>query len=169
MIFKQGADQQQIFILLCCTFQGYYQILEDTLIAFKLEPYLKSARKRLVRHPKYFLFDPGVINSICGRTTPEAIKTPSIYGRMFEHFVILETFRILSYWEMNCRFYHWRSSHGAEVDLVVEKDSELWAIEIKSNPVVHSRDLRGLQSFVADYPLGQSIMRYNNRTALSCW
>jgi len=139
------------------TVQGYYQILEDTLITLKLEPYLKSARKRLVRHPKYFLFDPGVINSICGRTTPESIKAPRIYGRLFEHFVILEMFRILSYWEVNCRFYHWRSAHGAEVDLVVEKDSELWAIEIKSNPVVHSRDLRGLQSFAADYPSARAL------------
>lgn len=139
------------------TVQGYYQILEDTLITLKLEPFLKSARKRLVRHPKYFLFDTGVINSICGRTTLESIKTPSIYGRLFEHFVILETFRILSYWEANCRLYHWRSAHGAEVDLVVEKDSELWAIEIKSNPVVHSRDLRGLQSFVADYSSAKAL------------
>ncbi len=139
------------------TVQVYYQILEDTLITLKLEPYLKSARKRLVRHPKYFLFDTGVINSICGRTTPGSIKVPSIYGRLFEHFVILEIFRILSYGEVNCRFYHWRSAHGAEVDLVLEKDNDLWAIEMKSNPVVHSRDLRGLQSFVADYPSARAV------------
>jgi predicted AAA+ superfamily ATPase len=38
-------------------YKGYYQILEDTLTAIKLEPYLKSVRKRLTTHPKYYLFD----------------------------------------------------------------------------------------------------------------
>jgi hypothetical protein len=44
------------------TIKGYYQILVDTLVAIKLEPYLKSARKRIVKHPKFFLFD--MINNI---------------------------------------------------------------------------------------------------------
>ena len=139
------------------TIKGYYEILEDTLLVLKLEPYLKSARKRLVRHPKYYLFDLGVINSLCGRVALEAINPPSIYGRLFEHFIILEVYRVLSYQELACRFYHWRSTHGAEVDLVIEKQGRLWAIEIKSNPEVHSKNLRGLKSFMADYPSARAL------------
>lgn len=134
------------------TVQGYYQILEDTLIAAKLEPYLKSMRKRLVRHPKYYLFDLGVINSITGRTSHEAIKAPMVYGRLFEHFIILEIIRYLSGQEYDFHCYHWRSSHGAEVDLVVEKEGVTWAIEIKSISNVRAQDLRGLNSFMSDYP-----------------
>lgn len=139
------------------TIQGYYQILEDTLIALKLDAFVKSARKRLVRHPKYYLFDLGVLNSLTGRTSMESIKPPSVYGRLFEHFVILEVFRILTYQESDFRVFHWRSSHGAEVDLVVEKGGECWAMEIKSSAIVRSQDLRGLRSFMTDYPAARPV------------
>ena len=134
------------------TVKGYYQILEDTLIALKLDPYLKSARKRLVRHPKYYLFDLGCVNSLGGRTLQASIAPPTVYGTLFEHFVILEIYRLLSYSGQFFRIFHWRSSHGAEVDLIVEKENVLFAIEIKSTPLVRTGDLKGLRSFIGDYP-----------------
>jgi len=139
------------------TIKGYYQILEDTLIALKLEPYLKSARKRLIMHPKYYLFDIGVINAISGRISVSSVKGTTAYGMLFEHFVILETFRLMHYAEKPYRIYHWRSSHGAEVDLVIETFDCLWAIEIKSFPQVRSGDLSGLKSFVGDYKNSQPL------------
>ena len=134
------------------TIKGYYDILVDTLIALKLEPYLKSARKRLIIHPKYYLFDTGVVNSICGRVSLSAARGSGIYGLLFEHFIILETFRLISYAEKQMKMYHWRASSGTEVDLIVETADQLWAVEIKSSPVVKSGSLRGLKSFVKDYP-----------------
>jgi predicted AAA+ superfamily ATPase len=127
------------------------------MIAKKLEPYLKSARKRLVRHPKYYLFDLGCINSLLGRTLPESIKSPTVYGLLFEHFVILELFRYLQYRNKTFHMYHWRSSHGAEVDLVLEIGNDLWAIEIKSSPIIKSVNLRGLKSFLTDYPRAKPL------------
>ena len=134
------------------TVKGYYQILEDTLIAIKLEPYLKSARKRLTIHPKYYLFDIGVVNAINGRTSISSVKGSTIYGMLFEHFVILETYRLIHYAEKSYRIFHWRSSHGAEVDMVVEANDGLWAIEIKSSQIVKSGILKGLRSFMEDHP-----------------
>ncbi len=134
------------------TIKGYYQILEDTLIAIKLEPYLKSARKRLVMHPKYYLFDTGVINAINGRVALSSVKGSTVYGFLFEHFVILETHRLIQYAEKPYRIYHWRSSHGAEVDMVVKSADALWAVEIKSSLIVKSGSLKGLKSFINDYP-----------------
>lgn len=118
----------------------------------KLEPYLKSARKRLVLHPKYYLFDLGCINSLTGRALPGVITSPTVYGILFEHFIILEIVRLLTYSSPFYRVFHWRSSHGAEVDLVLEKENRLFAIEIRSTPIVHPGDLKGLRSFMADYP-----------------
>jgi predicted AAA+ superfamily ATPase len=134
------------------TVKGYYQILEDTLIAIKLEPYLKSARKRLTKHPKYYLFDIGVINAINGRTFVSSVRGTTVYGMLFEHFVILETYRLIHYAEKPFRVFHWRSSHGAEVDLIVETSDGLWAIEIKSSSIVKSGVLKGLRSFMEDHP-----------------
>ena len=134
------------------TVKGYYQILEDTLIAIKLEPYLKSARKRLTMHPKYYLFDIGVVNAINGRTSVSSVRGSTIYGMLFEHFVVLETCRLIHYAEKPFRVFHWRSSHGAEVDLIVEASDTLWAIEIKSSQIVKSGVLKGLRSFMEDHP-----------------
>lgn len=64
---------------------------------------------------------------------------------------ILETHRLIQYAEKPYRIHHWRSSHGAEVDLVVESADRLWAIEIKSSPVVKPGSLKGLKSFTVDY------------------
>ena len=139
------------------TIKAYYEILEDTLVAVKLEPYLKSARKRLIRHPKYYLFDLGCVNILTGRTSAESVAPPTVYGILFEHFVILEIVRLLSYSQGFFRVFHWRSSHGAEVDLVLEKENALFAIEIKSGPMVRAADLRGLQSFVEDYAQARPI------------
>jgi predicted AAA+ superfamily ATPase len=134
------------------TVKGYYQILEDTLVAIKLEPYLKSARKRLTMHPKYYLFDIGVVNAINGRTSVSSVRGSTVYGMLFEHFVILETYRLIHYAEKPFRVFHWRSSHGAEVDLIAETSDGLWAIEIKSSPIVKSGVLKGLRSFMEDHP-----------------
>ena len=133
------------------TIKGYYQILEDTLIAVKLEPYLKSARRRLTMHPKYYLFDLGVINAATGRGSVSPVKGTTVYGTLFEHFVILETYRLIHYAEKLYRMYHWRSSHGAEVDMIIETADTLWAIEIKSSPTVSSGNLTALKSFMKDY------------------
>ena len=139
------------------TVKGYYQILEDTLIAIKLEPYLKSARKRLTMHPKYYLFDIGVVNAINGRTSVSSVRGSTIYGMLFEHFVILETYRLIHYAEKSYRIFHWRSSHGAEVDMIVEASDGLWAIEIKSSQIVKSGVLKGLRSFMEDHLNAKSL------------
>jgi len=134
------------------TIKGYYEILEDTLIAVRLEPYLKSARKRLVLHPKYYLFDLGIINSLNGRITEESVKPQTIYRTLFEHFIILETYRLIHYFEKPYRLYDWRSSHGAEVDLVIESHNKLLAIEIKTTKVIQPKDLKGLASLMDEHP-----------------
>lgn len=140
------------------TIQQYYQILEDTLIAFRLEPYLKSARKRIVKHPKYYLFDIGVINTICGRIEISPKPGTYLYGKLFEHFIVLELYRLIHYREKSWKIYFWRTSNGAEVDLVLElPDGRLLGIEIKSSDYVSPKDLTGLKQFLSDYPHAKGI------------
>jgi predicted AAA+ superfamily ATPase len=62
------------------------------------------------------------------------------------------TYRLIHYAEKPFRVFHWRSSHGAEVDLVIEASDGLWAIEIKSSPMVKSGVFKGLRSFMEDHP-----------------
>jgi predicted AAA+ superfamily ATPase len=133
------------------TVQEYFQILEDTLLGFRLEPWRKSPRARLVAHPRFYLFDTGVTNALNRRLT--AAPDASARGRLFEQWIVLECVRMLDYRRAEARPYYWRTHMGAEVDLVVEKHGRLLlAAEIKAKARVSGADLSGLRSFADAHP-----------------
>jgi predicted AAA+ superfamily ATPase len=134
------------------TVRDYYQVLEDTLVAFAVQPYVRSARKRLTTHPVYHLFDLGVCNALCGRLQSAPMRGTAAYGRLFEQFVVLELKRLLAYREKDWPLHYWRTSHGAEVDIVFETGSKVWAVEVKSGAVIRPAELGGLRSFREDHP-----------------
>lgn len=139
------------------TIQAYYQILEDTLVVFKIPPYIKSARRRLVLHPKYYFFDTGIVQTLIGRAAQPVKEGTTEFGRSFEHFIILEIMRLASYADKNWHFFHWRSAAGAEVDLVIETPEGVWAIEVKTGSRIESVDLQGLRSFQTDHPHARAV------------
>lgn len=131
--------------------QSYYEVLEDTLVGFRLMPWMKSARKRLVAHPKFYFFDTGVTNAINRRLS--APPDPRTHGRLFEQWLILETWRQLQYAGSETRLFFWRTNTGAEVDLLVERHGELiGAYEFKSAPEVGGDDFSGLRAFRGEHP-----------------
>jgi len=133
------------------TVREYFQILEDTLLGFSLEAYRKSTRKRLVTHPRFYLFDTGVTNALNRRLTGGL--DPSTRGRLFEQWLVLECRRQIDYTTSEARLFFWRTNHGAEVDLLVEKHGRLLAaVEIKSTRSVAGADLEGLRSFADEHP-----------------
>ncbi len=133
------------------TIKSYYEILEDTLIGLKLEPWNKSIRKRLVKQHKFYLFDTGVTNAI-NRLLSSTFEQ-SYYGRLYEQFVILEVFRHLQYHSQESSIYFWCTNHGAEVDLLIEKHGKIQAaIEIKSSATIKSAHFSGLRAFQEEYP-----------------
>jgi predicted AAA+ superfamily ATPase len=133
------------------TVQAYYEILEDTLIGYRLEPWTRSSRKRLVAHQKFYLFDTGVTNAVNRRLT--AAPDPALRGRLFEQLLILETHRLRSYLRSETRLFFWRTNTGAEVDLLLEKHGKLLgAYEIKSVKRISGADLSGLRAFREEHP-----------------
>jgi predicted AAA+ superfamily ATPase len=133
------------------TVQEYYDVLEDTLISIRLQPWMKSLRKRMVSHAKFYLFDLGVTNSLMRQLT--APLDPVRRGRLFEQFIVLETYRLLHYCRSEANIYFWRTNHGAEVDLVIEKHGNIVAaFEIKSHAHITGAHLSGLRSFRSEHP-----------------
>jgi predicted AAA+ superfamily ATPase len=133
------------------TVQEYYQILEDTLIGYRLEAWRRSPRARLVGHPRFYLFDTGVTNALARRLG--APPDPVWRGRLFEQWVVLECARLLDYRRSEARLYYWRTHSGAEVDLLVEQHGRLrLAVEVKAKKTVAGADLSGLRSFAEAHP-----------------
>lgn len=133
------------------TVQSYYEILEDTLIGFRLNPWRRSVRKRLGTHPKFYLFDMGVTNALNHNLTGSI--DPIRKGHLFEQMIVLETLRKLHYTQSESILSFWRTGAGAEVDLLIEKHGQITAgIEIKAVTNVTGAHLSGLRAFHADHP-----------------
>ena len=126
------------------TVQSYFSILEDTLVGFLLEPYLKSTRKRVHQSPKFYFFDLGVCRALANLLTLEPNSATAYYGNLFEHFVIIEFIRHESYSKKGYRFYY-LSDERQEVDLIIERPGKPLAIvEIKSTNQIQARHLNTL-------------------------
>ena len=133
------------------TVREYYSILEDTLVGFFLPPYLKSIRKRMSHSPKFYFFDNGVTRSILGTLQDENNSIQQ--GRLFEQWIVQEIVRLNDYHTLDWKLNFWRTSNGAEVDLLISRGASiLYAVECKSTPHVSMSDLTGLKSFHFEYP-----------------
>jgi predicted AAA+ superfamily ATPase len=132
------------------TVAGYYEILEDCLIAERIEPLSESrTRKKLTRSPRYLFFDLGVRRLAAdeGRRLP-----PRVLGALFEQFVGLELLRATRNVSTNLKLRFWRDPDGPEVDWIVVGDDRWTAVEVKWSDAPTERDVRHLQTFLSEYP-----------------
>ncbi|MFH0828197.1 MAG: ATP-binding protein [Candidatus Omnitrophota bacterium] len=128
----------------------FYNVLEDTLVIERVEPYLKNARKRVLSSSRYYFFDLGVRNVLSRfPLTAELVNTQK--GILFEHAVMLEIIRRVRVLNKNYKICYWRTSSGVEVDCVIDLGSSVIPIEIKSSSFVAQSEIKGLKSFLSDY------------------
>ena len=125
----------------------YFDILEETLILRRCLPFSGSERRRLVRSPRFFFFDTGVLNGLMDNFT----VSPDRIGHLFEHFLFNQIVDGAAAKDLPIRITSYRTSHGAEVDFIVEIGKEVTAVEVKASSNVGRSDLRGLESFAEYY------------------
>jgi predicted AAA+ superfamily ATPase len=148
------------------TVQSYFEVLEDTLVGFLLEPYHRSIRKRQRQAPKFYLFDPGVRRALDRTLTVELKPGTYAYGKAFEHFVIVEALRLAAYGQTDFRFSYLRTKDNVEIDLIVERPGTPTAlVEIKSSDRIDARDTRPLERFAADVPGAEAWCLSRDRVA----
>ena len=111
------------------TVSHYLDILVDLLLVRRLHPWYENVKKRLVKSPRFYIRDSGMLHRLLGIADYDALLSNPVLGKSWEGFVIDNILSILpSYIES----YYYRTSSGAEIDLVLKLSSrELWAIEIK--------------------------------------
>ncbi|MBI4209875.1 MAG: ATP-binding protein [Deltaproteobacteria bacterium] len=141
------------------TVQSYFEILEDTLLGFLLEPYHRSIRKQQRKSPKFYFFDVGVKRAL-DRTLPQQLlPQTSVYGKAFEHFLMIEIHRLNTYLKKDFRLSYLLTKDGAEIDLIMERPGAPTAlVEIKSSEHVDERDTRIVQSFLKDFEKAQAYV-----------
>ena len=113
----------------------------------------KNKKRKAISRGKYYLFDLGITNTLCNRSD---IKNNSeLFGKAFEHFIILEMRSYLSYLRKKLNMNYWRSTSQMEVDLIV---GDKVAIEIKSHPLIQDKHLKGLRSLKEEQVIEKYII-----------
>lgn len=130
------------------TVNAYFDILEDTLIGYRIPAFTKVMKRRLVQAPRFYFFDVGVTNYLLHRK--DLVRGSTDYGHAFEHLVIQELIAYLHYTHSEERLTYWHTYTGLEVDAVIG-DARV-AIEIKSAEEVQTRHLKSLKAFAEEHP-----------------
>jgi predicted AAA+ superfamily ATPase len=136
------------------TVSSYFDILEDTLIGYRIPAFRKVMKRRLMQAPRFYYFDVGVANHLLHRK--EMVRGTEEYGHAFEHLVIQELYAYLKYNHSEEQLSYWRTYTGIEVDAVIG-DARV-AIEIKSVEEVMNKHLKGLKTFGEEYPQSRRII-----------
>lgn len=121
----------------------YFEILVDTLVVYEVEAFSKSAKRRLIQHPRYYFFDVGVLNGCLGNF----VTSPDRIGVLFEHLFLQLLLSSAKAADEEIRASVYKTDSGAEVDFIVEKGNHIYAIELKASKNVGKSDIRGLKSF----------------------
>ncbi len=140
------------------TVEGYLEVLEDLLLAFRLKVFTRRAKRETSSHPKFFYFDAGVFRSLRPKgplDRPEEIDGAALEGLVAQH---LRAW--IAYSSGVFELFFWRTRSGSEVDFVVYGSEGFWAIEVKNTRQVRPEDLRSLRAFKADFPEAETLLLY---------
>lgn len=134
------------------TAKAWLSILEATYQVVVLRPYFVNAGKRLVKTPKVYFTDVGMLCYLSGLRNPEHAASGPLSGAIVETAVLSEIIKAAMNRGEEPNTYFWRTSHGLEVDLVIEKQSDLIPAEVKQTSTPRPAMASGLTSFMSDYP-----------------
>jgi predicted AAA+ superfamily ATPase len=132
----------------------YFELLEDTLIAYRLDPYPDAADADQVKHPKYYFFDPGVLNGLVGNFS----ASPDRIGNLFEHLLVCQFKSSARARATKIEVHGFRTRGGLEVDFVVKLPSGVWAIEAKATSHASESDAASLELFRKYAPKGTQFV-----------
>jgi predicted AAA+ superfamily ATPase len=141
------------------TIAHYLDLLVDLLLVRRLPPRLPNAGKRLVRSPKVYIRDSGLVHALLGLADKEAVLGHPVIGPSWEGMVIENLLAAAGAGEHRVQGSFYRTSHGAEIDLVLTwPGGEEWAIEIKRSlaPTLE----RGFHSALADLKPERALIVY---------
>ncbi len=144
------------------TVNNYFSVIEDTMLGFMLPPYHDSIRKRQRSKSKFYYFDLGVQRALSGRLDVSLTSGNYEYGEAFEHFIILEFYRLIKYKKPDWKLSYFKSADNAEIDLIIERPGlKKVLIEIKSSDKVHNLDqqkLLGFKKLVKDFKNAEAFL-----------
>jgi predicted AAA+ superfamily ATPase len=144
--------------------ENYFSILEDLLIAYRIPVFAKRAKRRIISHPKFYIFDVGIYRTL--RPMGPLDMPEEAQGAAFETLLFQELNAVNAYLRLGYRIFYWRTSSDVEVDFVLYGPKGMKAFEVKRTGKVSGSMLKGLKVFLKDYPLAKAYFIYGGERAL---
>ncbi len=130
------------------TIRNWMYILEASYICFLLKPFHKNFNKRIVKSPKLYFYDTGVICSLLGIQSVDQLKNHYAKGNLFENFIVSEVIKKSLNNGKDPSVYFWQNKTGHEVDLVFDSVTEPAAAEIKSGRTFQVEFMKNLEYWI---------------------
>jgi uncharacterized protein len=142
------------------TILAWLGLLENSYIIYLLQPWYNNMNKRIVKSPKLYFYDTGLLCHLLGIKSITALQKNNAYGAIFENWIITEIRKNNFNAGQKEGMYYFRDSVGSEIDLITEREGEYLAIEIKAATKVNSSMLRGLHFWQKNQPKSHALLLY---------
>ena len=161
------------------TAEAWLSVLEASYIIYLLKPYYKNFGKRIIKNPKMYFYDTGLVSSLLGITSAEQIENFYMRGALFENFVVSELLKRRLFAGKTDELYFWRDSNGIEIDVIEEDNLEIKAYEIKASETMNTaffsniKKVKELTSLKAENTAviysGKTLPATKENGAYICW
>ena len=133
------------------TIGSWLSILEASHVIYTLKPWFKNRNSQVVKTPKVYFCDTGLVSYLLGIETPEQMIRDPLLGNIFENFVVIEALKTRLNLGLEPNLYFFRNSNGVEIDLILQEQNKLKLFEIKSGKSLNDEFCRNMKNFSAKY------------------
>ena len=128
------------------TAKAWLSLLEASFVIYLLQPYYNNFNKRLIKAPKLYFYDCGVVASLLKINSIEMIRNHYAYGSLFENLIISEIIKRQFHSGKKPSVYYWRESNGTEIDCIIQqKPNKILALEIKAGETFNTDYIKNLK------------------------
>lgn len=131
------------------TINSWLTILETSYLVFRLTPYFVNFGKRIVKSPKIYFYDTGLLCFLLGIGSAAELRNHYAVGSIFENFIIADFWKNCLNTRSTERIYFWRNNKGNEVDLLIDHGDQQVPVEIKAGKTFNPEMLKGIEYFNA--------------------
>ncbi|MCL2189509.1 MAG: ATP-binding protein [Defluviitaleaceae bacterium] len=125
------------------TAKRWLLLMEQSGVVFFLRPYFNNLLKRVIKAPKMYFFDTGLVAYLTRYSSPEILINGALNGAILENYVVAEIAKSFTNNGKECLMYYYRDKDGKEIDLLLESDGAVYPIEIKKSTLPNEADVRG--------------------------
>lgn len=133
------------------TIGSWLSVLEASHVIYTLKPWFKNRNSQVVKTPKIYFCDTGLVSYLLGIETPEQMIRDPLLGNIFENFVVIEALKTRLNLGLEPNLYFFRNSNGLEIDLILQEQNKLKLFEIKSGKSLNDEFCRNMKNFFAKY------------------